>query len=349
MPLILWTSATGAPGITTTAWAVASAWPGLDHAQPEGAIPQNPAALVVEADPFGGDLAAWFRVSEEPGLAGLAAAARSPRGPDEMATMTHSYSRVLGGAQVVTAPVGSGQTQAALSILAAAGGPLAVTGLSPVPVLVDAGRWSPASPIMPLLQFADLIVLVTRASLADLAHTGELAARLAGLNPRRQALLRGPNPYGPLEVADQLGIPLLGTVPDDRRAATAPLRTGRSPRRGKWTRAITAIAAQLASEIGTGSARSPVPVGQPGRRLTAAPPRTPVTGGSPAGARPSVAGPPAGGAWPAPSPPRWPVPAQRRPGSGTQSDAPTAAGPGGAAPGVPGEPTAPDAPPGRPS
>jgi len=42
---------------------------------------------------------------------------------------------------------------------------------------------------VPLLAAADLLVLVTRDGLADLAHTRGLAANLAGLGARRRALL----------------------------------------------------------------------------------------------------------------------------------------------------------------
>ncbi|GAA3390314.1 hypothetical protein [Cryptosporangium minutisporangium] len=366
MPLIVWASASGAPGVTSTALAVTAAWPALARLEPVTPDEGSSAPILVEADPYGGDLAARFRAGEEPGLAGLAAAARSPRGPDEMAAMTRSYARTLGGTQLVTAPVGSGQTRAALSILAAPGGPLAVAGLAATPLLIDAGRLSPASPIVPLLPSADLIVLVTRTGLAELAHTRELAANLTRLNPSRQVLLRGPNPYPAHEVAAQLGIPLLGCVPDDRRAATSPF-PDRWRRRGKWVRAITAVAAQLADEISTGHPRSAA-LGRPSDRYRAgAAPRIGVTGGTPPAAGdtplrddlpeqsgvPSRGGLPAGAAWPAPAAPRWPVPAQRMPTGSRAPAAPAPTLPGASGgpdvPSSPGNEAAPPAPTRRPS
>ncbi|TQS42808.1 hypothetical protein [Cryptosporangium phraense] len=338
MPLIVWASAAGAPGVTTTALAVAAAWPAA-ATQPTGLSPAAAGtgaatAVLVEADSHGGDLAARYRVAEEPGLAGLAAAARSPRGSDEMAAMLQGYARALGGARAVTAPVGSGQTAAALGILAAGGGPLAVAGMSPVPVLVDAGRLSPVSAVVPLLAAADLIVLVARADLADLAHTRELAAHLAGLNPRRVALLRGPNPYHPVEVAAQLGIPLLGSVPDDRRAATS-VAVRRSWRHGAWARAIAGVAARLAEQTGGAAGRSALRAGPPDQRPASAPLRPPLDqAGSTAGTSPANGGLPAGGAGagadesrrgghapagetaPRMTTSRWPVPEQR-PAEGT--------------------------------
>ncbi|TQS42762.1 MinD/ParA family ATP-binding protein [Cryptosporangium phraense] len=240
MPLIVWASAKGSPGVTTAVVAVADAWPSPDRLQPGDSTP-----LVVEADPHGGDLAARYRLPEEPGLAGLAAAVRSPRDPDQTVSVARSFARALGCAQAVTAPAGAGQTRAALSILAAAGGPLAVAGLSAVPLLVDVGRLSRPTPVAPLLVAADLIVLVSRTGLADLAHAQELAGGLAGLNPHRQIVLRGASSYSSLEISAQLDVPVLGRLPDDRRVA-ASIR----PRAGsRWARAIATVARQLAEHV----------------------------------------------------------------------------------------------------
>src|SRR5262249_61331290 len=62
--LIAVASVKGAPGVTTLALGLAALWPELG-------------AVLVECDPDGGDLAARFGHHPDPGLASLAAAART--------------------------------------------------------------------------------------------------------------------------------------------------------------------------------------------------------------------------------------------------------------------------------
>ncbi|HEV8165498.1 MAG TPA: hypothetical protein VGR74_13810, partial [Actinomycetota bacterium] len=65
MSLLALAAAKASPGVTTTAVALAATWPA------------ERGVLLVEADPGGGDLAAWFGLAVEPGLVSLAAARRS--------------------------------------------------------------------------------------------------------------------------------------------------------------------------------------------------------------------------------------------------------------------------------
>lgn len=53
------------PGVTTTAIALAAAWP-----------VNAPRPTIIEADAHGGDIAVRFYVAEDPGLQSLAAASR---------------------------------------------------------------------------------------------------------------------------------------------------------------------------------------------------------------------------------------------------------------------------------
>src|SRR5260221_13270976 len=64
MPLIAQASVKGSPGVTTTCFALAAAWPAQRR-------------LVIEADPAGGDLGPWLGLPPAPGLTRLAAAARA--------------------------------------------------------------------------------------------------------------------------------------------------------------------------------------------------------------------------------------------------------------------------------
>src|SRR5665213_4511800 len=68
-------SVKGSPGVTTTACALGAAWP------------TDRKVLLVEADPFGGDLAAQFGAAPNVGLWSLLAASR--RGLNEGAVWEH--------------------------------------------------------------------------------------------------------------------------------------------------------------------------------------------------------------------------------------------------------------------
>ena len=74
--IVVVASIKGAPGVTTTATALANTWP------------PGRRVLLVEADPFGGDLAAWFGVAPSTGLWSLLAAGR--RGLDPHAVWDHA-------------------------------------------------------------------------------------------------------------------------------------------------------------------------------------------------------------------------------------------------------------------
>src|SRR5918995_4479796 len=98
-------SAKGAPGVTTAALCLAAAWPG--------------GAVVVEADPAGGDLECWCGPLGEAGLVDLVTRAR----PGVDADVLRSCAvRVADGLAAVTAPTAEPAARAAL--VEAGGGPV---------------------------------------------------------------------------------------------------------------------------------------------------------------------------------------------------------------------------------
>jgi hypothetical protein len=156
-------SAKGSPGVTTTALGLAARWP-------------QPGAVVVEADPAGGDLAARFGRHAEPGLATMALASRhNPGGERDPGLWMQPLDC---GVDVVLAPPGPAAV-ARLTELAGRGAPLlqALAGQRPV-VLVDGGRWRPGSAADPLLAAADLTLVLARPVLAEIC---QLQVRLAAL------------------------------------------------------------------------------------------------------------------------------------------------------------------------
>ncbi|WP_064743633.1 hypothetical protein [Actinomadura rifamycini] len=176
----------GAPGVTTAAVALGAVWP-------------RP-VLVAECDQAGGDLVYRLPAAEEAGNGGilnpsrgllsLAATARRGLRPDQIA---EHCQRLVGGLDVLVGITSAEQAQGMTWLW----GPLgrAFAGLDPVDVIVDCGRLGAGSPLTDLLREADLVVLLTRATLEQVAHLRERVTALSGE-------LRGGPPIGVLVLAD---------------------------------------------------------------------------------------------------------------------------------------------------
>ncbi|NKZ05730.1 hypothetical protein [Actinomadura latina] len=189
MALIALAADKGAPGVTTAAVALGAVWP-------------RP-VLVAECDQAGGDLV--YRLPAAPpdggdgdggmlnpsrGLLSLAATARRGLRPDQVA---EHCQRLVGGLDVLVGLTNAEQAQAMTWLW----GPLgrAFAGLAPVDVLADCGRLGAGTPLTELLREADMVVLLTRATLEQVAHLRE---RVSALTEE----LRGGPPIGVLVLAD---------------------------------------------------------------------------------------------------------------------------------------------------
>jgi len=203
MSLVAVAAAKAAPGVTTSALAMAGVWPA------------DREVLLVEADPGGGDLAARFGLAAQPGLVSLAAAAR--RQVDSALVGEHAQP-LPGGLGVLVGPPGAEQAAAALGMLAPA--VLAgLDGLDDVDVVADLGRLDPASPALGLARAASLLLVVVRPRLDELQH---LVHRVAALQRECRALgvvLVGTGPYPAGEIAAVLGVQVLAWLPADARGA----------------------------------------------------------------------------------------------------------------------------------
>lgn len=191
MALIALAADKGAPGVTTAAVALGAVWP-------------RP-VLVAECDQAGGDLvyrlpaaapdaaggaADGGMLNPSRGLLSLAATARRGLRPDQIA---EHCQRLVGGLDVLVGTTNAEQAQAMTWLW----GPLgrAFAGLDPVDVIADCGRLGADTPLLDLMHEADLVVLLTRATLEQVAHLRE---RVAALTTR----LRGGPPIGVLVLAD---------------------------------------------------------------------------------------------------------------------------------------------------
>ncbi|MFE0104485.1 MinD/ParA family protein [Streptomyces sp. NPDC059009] len=237
MTLIALCSLKGSPGVTTATLALAARWPAK----------QEP--VVVECDPAGGDLLARFRLDMAPGLVSLAASARRSR--EEGMELLRQHTQLLpGGLPVVAGPPGAEQSRAALGeLLHARASVLQTAARRPRTVIVaDCGRIEPNSPTLPLVRAADALVLLARARDDALAHVAARIETVIRWSETACFLLVGDG-YPTGEVADTLGLRIMGRIPDDPKGAGAlcgrPARHS-GPDRSALGRAMAKIAPRIA-------------------------------------------------------------------------------------------------------
>jgi hypothetical protein len=227
----------GSPGATTVALALGSVWnrPGRD-------------ALVVEADPDGGVLAARLGLGHHPCLTELAVRARGGVRAD---LVWDAAQALPGGRPVVVSHPSPDQCHATLR---SAGGRLAevLQALPDHDVLVDVGRLRPSSPAAPLAAAADIVLVVMRPRLEDVDTAAQRLPGLVGGAGALGLVLVGDEPYRAAEVEAVLGVAVLAIVPVDARSAAAFTGANPGPRglqRLPWLRTVRALAGSLAAVL----------------------------------------------------------------------------------------------------
>lgn len=219
-------AAKGSPGVTTSAVALAGAWPG------------DP--ILADLDPAGGDIALRYRdqagvpLDPERGLLSLGAAVR--RGSTEVQLSDH-VQMLSGGLEVLVGVASPSQVQG----LGPAWQHLARQFRS-VPgrdVIADCGRLMPGSATVPVLQNADALLLIARPTVEGLSHLRE---RIRGFSEVLQlgtfeavpvgvalvASYRDTHVVGEVQgILDRARLPaaVLGILAEDEKAAEA-IRTG---------------------------------------------------------------------------------------------------------------------------
>ncbi|MEV6523194.1 hypothetical protein AB0M43_14685 [Longispora sp. NPDC051575] len=226
----------GSPGATTIAVGLAAQWPG------------EPAVLL-EADPAGGDLAARFGGSVEPGLTTLAAAGRS----GARAVLAEHTQLLPVGVSAVLAPPGDAAA-AAVGALAASGRAV----LAGHPAVVDLGRVSQGGAGMALAAASDRMLLVIRPTMEEQA---QLAARLPWLvhatSGRVSLVLTGGGPYSARQITDAYGLPVAAHLA--WHPTTAGILSGRTTSRFWRSLRLARQLAILASELESATGRPLVP------------------------------------------------------------------------------------------
>jgi hypothetical protein len=205
--IVVVASIKGAPGVTTTATALATAWP------------EDRRVLLVEADPFGGDLAAWFGVAPTTGLWSLLAAGR--RGLEADAVWEHAATLPTG------LPVLYGLASADQAVANEAAWPAVAEALAALEadVVIDAGRLLPhfAGGIRPLLSVAEVFMVLCPPTLAGIVHLKTSLPSLTAASSVGQLIVHptGEKGFSSDEIAATLTIEVAPPIPHDPKGASA--------------------------------------------------------------------------------------------------------------------------------
>lgn len=241
MAVVALASASGSPGVTTTALGMALLWP-------------RP-VLLVEADPTGGSglLAGYFRGTTEY-VSGMIELALASSIGDALADVA----RPIEGTQVSYVAGTRSHTQAGAlhdlwPPLAEALADLESTGQD---VIVDAGRLGLAGSPDALLENAELALLVshtTLPALSGLRSWAESMRRPALDWHQAAALLVGEGqPYSAREVSTVVNLPVVASLADDPDSAAVFSRGATPPRKfetGALTRSLRAAVAAIHATI----------------------------------------------------------------------------------------------------
>ncbi|MCB0908075.1 MAG: hypothetical protein KDB63_13260 [Nocardioidaceae bacterium] len=242
MAVVALASASGSPGVTTTALGLALLWP-------------RP-VLLVEADPTGGSglLAGYFRGTREydAGLIELALTAGN------LSDALGDVVRPIEGTTVSFVAGTRSHTQASAlrdlwTPLADVLSELESTGQD---VIVDAGRLGLHGSPEPLLDAADLALLVSRTTLPNLSALrswAEVFQRPALDWHQSAVLLIGEGqPYSTRDVSGAVSLPVLSSLPNDPESAAVFSRGAQPPKKfdtGPLARALHAAIASIHSTI----------------------------------------------------------------------------------------------------
>jgi len=211
---------------TTTAVALASAWPVSDD------------VILVEADPSGGDLAAWFDLPVTPSLSTVVTRVLDGAWPD-----VERFTRLAdSGLRLIPAPSRIAEAGQAVGEATRSLVPTLATLRSPV-TIADTGRVAPVPASHPFVASASVNVVVHRqasqSSRAAAVRLQRLVEQLEALAASPSALVVaviGSSPFdvGEIEsyLADHVGATsVVGLPVDDLAAAVFGGRTGVSERR----------------------------------------------------------------------------------------------------------------------
>lgn len=225
MSVVVVGSVRGSPGVTTTALLLASCLDG---------------GVMVEADLDGGVLAVRYGLGREPGLTTLAAAQTVEPGA------WRQHAQDAGGVPVL---VGPDSAERALALWSRAGDQLAAAlAASDAAVVVDAGRLRPHAATTVALAVASLALVLVRPEPEDLVGLSHRLPVLRRTTPAVGLVLIGRGSYSAADISTELGVEVLGGLPEDRRAIAMLTARGGSARglgRTPLARSVRSLADEL--------------------------------------------------------------------------------------------------------
>jgi MinD-like ATPase involved in chromosome partitioning or flagellar assembly len=257
MSVIALASAKSSPGVSLLAELVVQLFPGGRR------------AVLLECDPAGGDWLLRPGATREPGLVSLATAGRRELAGDEL--LGH-LQRFGAGLEVLVGPAAARQAWKALELvrdrLVAH-----LRQLEKLDAVVDCGTLSPASPALPVVRAADLVVLVSRPTARAVVHLAPWVEQLVDEGAAVVvALAEGPTAsrqepvYRPDEVAEALGTVVVGpVVHDPPAAARIAAEPGRLDRVAETAlvRSVAPVAEAIFARVARTSSSDPFPAQQP--------------------------------------------------------------------------------------
>ncbi len=239
MSVLALASVAGAPGVTTTAVALALAWP-------------RPVVLV-EADPIGASavLPGLLRggARHDRGVLDAAVAARSgaltAALPELLIALPGGQARLLAG---LARPEQAATMTRSWPVLAPA---LAeASAVLDLDVIIDVGRLSQAGAALPALGTAEKVLAVTRTTLPALhvlrAWLPTLRSALVDQTRLGLLLVGEGQPYRAGEITRTLDVPVTAVLPEEPGAAAAYSTGSAHPRRSEFARALNLLVRDLA-------------------------------------------------------------------------------------------------------
>lgn len=216
MTLIALASIKGSPGVTTAATALAASWP------------EGRQVLLVEADPFGGDLAPRYAMAPTGGLSSLFAAARRTLAPEDV---WDHVDHLPGGLPVLFGLGGMHQAVANEKAW-----PIVADALNALDadVVIDVGRLLPnlGGGVRDILARADALVVLCQSTLESIVHLREALPALAAELRGRSLLVvpTGAAQFSAADIGRTLAVEVLPPMPDDPGTASGLANTAASAR-----------------------------------------------------------------------------------------------------------------------
>lgn len=244
MAVVCLTSASGSPGVTTTAVGLAFCWP-------------RP-VLLVDADPTGGSsVLAGFLKGTTPYEAGLVELALSPLSTaDALRDVIQPLSQTV---SLVAGTRTHAQASALRDVWEPLGLALADLEANGQDVIVDAGRLGLIGSPQPLLDSADATLLLTWADLPSISAARSWAETVrqpaTGWHHPGLLLIGEGKPYRATEVSKALGVPVVADLPDDPTAAAVYHRGANPPRNfetGAYVRGLQATSQSIQAHVARG-------------------------------------------------------------------------------------------------